>query len=149
MPSVLKSCLFGAAGLALAGLSTAPAEAGVRWGKCGAPTRVAGKGVACSNGFAYPFTVTKATETWVATLMTPLNQCAPLTFTLEVDGVRLKKTEALAAGKRETVVLGTGLKPGPHTLTVKSMFMFSECFPEDPPFSPGNWGVDTKISTQP
>lgn len=135
--------------LALATLSCATAEAGVRWGKCGAATRVAGKGVECANGFAYPFSVSKAGEPWVASVMTPYNQCAPLRFTLEVDGKKVGRTAPLAAGKSETVVLGKDLAPGPHVLTVKSMFMFAECYPEDPPVNPGNWGVDTKISVKP
>jgi hypothetical protein len=81
--------------------------------------------------------------------MTPYNQCAPLRFTLEVDGKKVSRTAPLAAGKSETVALGKDLTPGPHVLTVKSMFMFAECYPEDPPVNPGNWGVDTKISVKP
>jgi hypothetical protein len=149
MPSALKFAALAAAGLAFALSSMGPAEAGVRWGKCGAATRVAGKGVECANGFSYPFSVTKAGEAWVASVMTPYNQCAPLRFTLEVDGKKVGRTAPLAAGKSETVVLGKDLAPGPHVLTVKSMFMFAECYPEDPPVNPGNWGVDTKISVKP
>ncbi len=149
MPSALKFAALAAAGLAFALSSMGPAEAGVRWGKCGAATRVAGKGVECANGFSYPFSVTKAGEAWVASVMTPYNQCAPLRFTLEVDGKKVGRTAPLAAGKSETVVLGKDLAPGPHVLTVKSMFMFAECYPEDPPVNPGNWGVDTKISLKP
>ena len=149
MPSALRFAALAAAGLAFALSSMVPAEAGVRWGKCGAATRVAGKGVECANGFSYPFSVTKAGEAWVASVMTPYNQCAPLRFTLEVDGKKVGRTAPLAAGKSETVVLGKDLAPGPHVLTVKSMFMFAECYPEDPPVNPGNWGVDTKISVKP
>lgn len=141
--------LLAAAGLSVAFAASVPAEAGVRWGKCGTPTRIAGKGVECANGFSYPFNVSKAGETWVASVMTPYNQCAPLRFTLEVDGKRVGRTAPLAAGKSETVTLGKDLAPGPHVLTVKSMFMFAECYPEDPPVSPGNWGVNTKISVKP
>jgi hypothetical protein len=149
MTSLCRYAALAAAVLAPALVSMTPAEASVRWGKCGTPTRVAGKGVECANGFSYPFSVAKAGETWVASVMTPYNQCAPLRFTLEVDGKRVGRTAALSAGKSETVVLGKDLKAGPHVLTVKSMFMFAECYPEDPPVNPGNWGVNTKIFVQP
>ena len=95
-------CLFlAAAGIGFVLLPSAPAEAGVRWGKCGAATRIAGKGVECANGFSYPFSVSKAGEAWVASVMTPYNQCAPLRFTLEVDGKKVGRTAPLAAGKSE------------------------------------------------
>jgi hypothetical protein len=149
MRHLLNCLVLVAAGLSFVLLPSTPAEAGVRWGKCGAATRISGKGVECANGFSYPFSVSKAGETWVASVMTPYNQCAPLRFTLEVDGKKVGRTAALAAGKSETVVLGKDLTPGPHVLTVKSMFMFAECYPEDPPVNPGNWGVDTKISVKP
>jgi hypothetical protein len=149
MRQFLTYVLLAATGLCVAFAGSMPAEAGVRWGKCGTPTRIAGKGVECANGFSYPFSVSKAGETWAASVMTPYNQCAPLRFTLEVDGKKVGRTAPLAAGKSETVTLGKDLAPGPHVLTVKSMFMFAECYPEDPPVSPGNWGVDTKISVKP
>ncbi len=129
--------------------STVPADAAVRWGKCGTATHVKGKGAVCSNGFTYNFMVGGVAETWGVRLMTPLNQCAPLTFSVELDGKPVKSTAALAAGKSETVVLGNGLAPGIHVLVVKSQFMYSECFPAEPPQPPGNWGVDALISVQP
>lgn len=145
---LLAAAVVGAS--ALLATTSVPAEAGVRWGKCGTPTRIPGKGVACANGFTYNFLAGGPGETWGVKLTTPMNQCAPLRFSLELDGVALpKKTGAVAAGKSETVVLGTGLKPGMHVLIVKSEFVFSECFKEEPPVSPGNWGVDALISVQP
>ena len=66
---------------------------------------------------------TVAGETWGVKLSTPLNQSA--------------------------LLLGSALKPGAHVLVIKSEFMFSECFPENPPATPGNWGVDALISVQP
>ena len=134
---------------ALLAATSVPAEAGVRWGKCGTATHVKGKGAVCSNGFTYNFIVGGPAETWGVRLMTPLNQCAPLTFSVELDGKPVKSTAALAAGKSETLVLGNGLAAGAHVLIVKSQFMYSECFPAEPPQTPGNWGVDALISVQP
>ena len=144
---LLSVFLFGAIGVAL--IPAGPVDASVRWGKCGTIQRIAGKGVACANGFKYDFMVGGTGETWVATLTTPMNQCAPLKFALDLDGATLKSSKALAAGKSETVVLGKALKAGAHVLVVKATFMFSECYPEEPPVTPGNWGVDTVISLQP
>lgn len=144
---LLAACVVGAG--ALFASMSAPAEAGVRWGKCGTATHVKGKGAVCSNGFTFNFIVGSTAETWGVRLMTPLNQCAPLTFSVELDGKPVKSTAALAAGKSETVVLGKGLAAGGHVLVVKSQFMYSECFPAQPPQTPGNWGVDALISVQP
>jgi hypothetical protein len=152
MSFAARSLLLAAAvagAVALLATTSVPAEAGVRWGKCGTATHVKGKGAVCSNGFTYNFIVGGAAETWGVKLMTPLNQCAPLTFSVELDGKPVKSTAALAAGKSETVVLGNGLAAGIHVLVVKSQFMYSECFPAQPPQTPGNWGVDALISVQP
>jgi hypothetical protein len=146
--SLLLAAAVVGAGALLASISV-PAEAGVRWGKCGTATHVKGKGAVCSNGFTYTFIVGSPAETWGVRLMTPLNQCAPLTFSVELDGKPVKSTAALAAGKSETVVLGNGLAAGAHVLVVKSQFMYSECFPAEPAQTPGNWGVDALISVQP
>lgn len=146
---LLAAALVAGASVLLAS-TTVTAEAGVRWGKCGTPTRIPGKGVACANGLTYNFNAGGAAEVWVAKFTTPMNQCAPLRLSLELDGVAFrKKTGAIAAGKSETVVLGDALTPGAHVLVVKSEVLFSECFPESPPLNPGSWGVDAQIFTQP
>jgi hypothetical protein len=144
---LLPVLLAGAFGLALASGGTA--DAAVRWGKCGPITRVPGKGAVCSNGFTYNFSVGSPAETWIAKLTTPMNQCAPLKFTVELDGKALKPTAALAGGKSATVMLGTDLVAGAHVLVVKTQVMYSECFTEESAQVPGNWGVDTLISVQP
>jgi len=147
MSRLLLPALF--AGIVVTALvSGGTAEAAVRWGKCGPITRVPGKGAVCSNGFTYNFSVGSPAETWVTKLTTPMNQCAPLKFTVELDGKALKPTAALAGGKSETVVLGTGLAAGAHVVVVKTQVMYSECFTEESAQTPGNWGVDTLISLQ-
>jgi len=145
--SLLPALAFGAFVAALTSGGTA--DASVRWGKCGEITRVPGKGVVCSNGFTYNFSVGSPAETWVAKLTTPMNQCAPLKLTVELDGKALKPTAALAGGKSETVTLGTGLAAGAHVAVVKTQIMYAECFTEESEQKPGNWGVDTLISVQP
>jgi hypothetical protein len=148
MTRTLLPALLATAALT-ASMTGGPANAAVRWGKCGEITRVHGKGAICSNGFTYNFSVGSPAETWVVKLTTPMNQCAPLKFTVELDGKALKPTAALAGGKSETVTLGTGLAAGAHVLVVKTQVMYSECFTEESEQKPGNWGVDTVISVQP
>lgn len=127
----------------------APSEASVRWGPCGTPTRVAGKGVQCSNGFAYDFNVTAPGQNWVVRLAVPLTQCAPVRFDVDLDGKKVGTTAVLNAGKAEIVKLSDKLVPGAHKATVKVQVMFGGCYPETPPINPSTWGVDAFVAVKP
>ena len=148
LPKAIPAGVVAAALLFSASLP-APAEASVRWGPCGTPTRVAGKGVKCSNAFTYDFNVTAPGQNWVVRLAVPLTQCAPVRFDVELDGTKAGTTAVLNAGKAEIVKLSDKLQPGAHKATVKVQVMFGGCYPEAPPINPSTWGVDAFVAVKP
>ncbi|MEQ1755808.1 MAG: hypothetical protein ABL973_16925 [Micropepsaceae bacterium] len=135
--------------LLLTATATTSSQASVRWGACGTPTRVAGKGVQCGNGFTYDFNVTAPAQNWVVRLTVPLTQCAPVRFDVELDGKKVATTSVLKAGKSEIVKLSDKLSPGTHKATIKVQVMFGGCFAETPPLNPSSWGVDAFVAVKP
>ena len=130
----------------LLGVATSsPAQASVRWGACGKAERIPGKGVKCSNGFTYPFAASAAGQEWVVKLTTPVTQCAPVRFSVELDGVRLGTTAVLESGRTETMKLGKAIAAGPHSVTVKVQVNFGGCYPEEPAVQPQSWGLDARV----